>query len=223
MNEYEFQFCGTRLHALPDGALFAPDAGWLAVSDLHLGKSDRIARREGRLTPPYETMETLARLASIIDELQPNMVISLGDSFDDQLAAEALPEAAYTHLSRLMAGRRWVWILGNHDPTPSSLGGAYHAELRLDALTFRHIATAKPCDEGEISGHYHPKSRIRGRARPVFLVDKSKIIMPAFGVYTGGMDCTDPVFDNLMSENALALFTGPRVVPAPRKALRSVR
>lgn len=220
MTEYEFHFSGVRLHALPDGALFAPDERWLAVSDLHLGKSDRIARREGRLTPPYETMETLARLAAIINLLQPTMVICLGDSFDDQKAADALPDAAYTKLSGLMAGRRWVWILGNHDPVPLALGGTYQATLHQNGLVFRHIASDKSGDTGEISGHYHPKSRIRGRARPVFLADVNKLIMPAFGVYTGGLDCADPVFDDILGENALALFTGPRVVPAPRKALR---
>ncbi|MEO1641232.1 MAG: metallophosphoesterase, partial [Pseudomonadota bacterium] len=52
MNAHAFTFCDTPCHALPSGALFLPDDGVLCVSDLHLGKSDRIARRSGVMLPP---------------------------------------------------------------------------------------------------------------------------------------------------------------------------
>ena len=220
MNGYDLTLSGAPLVALPCGALWLPDHGVLAVSDLHLGKSNRIARREGRLTPPYETMETLRRLSDVIAMMQPKTVICLGDSFDDAQAAAELSEDAQLAITALMARRKWIWIAGNHDPTPTELGGAYMAEYRVGPLIFRHIA--EDGARGEVSGHYHPKVRMRGR-RPCFLVDRDRIILPAFGVYTGGLDVCDPAFDRLMAPDALALMTGKAVVPAPRVALAARR
>lgn len=220
MDGYEFTLADTALTALPAGALWLPAARALAVSDLHLCKSERIARREGRLTPPYESQETLDRLAALVDALRPATVICLGDSFDDGPAAAALPEAAAETLARLMAGRRWIWIAGNHDPGPSFLGGAHMAEFALGGLIFRHVAQAGA--QAEVSGHYHPKLRLRGR-RPCFLVDRNRAILPAFGLYTGGLDVAAPAFEALFGDEALALVAGPRIAPVPLGAYRGRR
>ena len=216
MTGYEFSLLGVALIATRSGALFAPEDGVVVVSDLHLGKANRIARREGRLTPPYETMETLTRLGDVLTEYRPRTVICLGDSFDDDHAASQFTEDERAFIASLMAGRRWIWIAGNHDPAPTEFGGAHLAELVVGPLVFRHIAEEGAV--GEVSGHYHPKVRMRGR-RPCFLVDEQRVILPAFGVYTGGLLVSDPVFDDLFAPNALALMTGRSVTPAPRHAL----
>ena len=216
MSGYEFTLSGEKLVATPEGALWLPDHALIVVSDLHLGKANRIARREGRLTPPYEVMETLTRLADVLEAYRPRTVICLGDSFDDDLAVAEISEEERAAIASLMAGRRWIWIAGNHDPAPTELGGAHLAEHAVGALTFRHIA--KQGAVGEVSGHYHPKARLRGR-RPCFLADDSRVILPAFGVYTGGLTIADPLFDDLFAANALALMTGRTVQPAPRSAL----
>ena len=217
MNSYEIKLAGERLVALATGALWMPGTRTLIVADLHLGKAERIARREGRLTPPYEARETLSRLSEVVDQLDPAEVICLGDSFDDDAAAASLPEEIALGLVRLMAGRSWIWIMGNHDPAPIELGGEHRAAHDQGGLVFRHIA--EPGAQGEVSGHYHPKVWLRGRGRPAFLCDASRIILPAFGTYTGGMDATDAVFDALMDPDALALMIGPRIIPAPRSKL----
>lgn len=216
MSEYEFTLSGEKLVATPSGALWLPDYATIVVSDLHLGKANRIARREGRLTPPYETMETLTRLSDVLEAHRPRAVICLGDSFDDDLAVAEISEEERAGIISLMAGRRWIWIAGNHDPAPTELGGAHLAEHSVGSVVFRHIA--EPGAVGEVSGHYHPKVRMRGR-RPCFLVDDRRVILPAFGVYTGGLMITDPVFDDLFAPDALALMTGRTVQPAPRQAL----
>jgi DNA ligase-associated metallophosphoesterase len=130
--------------ARPSGALWLPAARLLVVSDLHLGKAERLARRGGALLPPYETEETLARLAAEVDALGPATVLCLGDSFDDLRAAEALDEAARETIARLAAGRRWVWAAGNHDPAPLDLPGTHAAEWREGPFAFRHIAARAP-------------------------------------------------------------------------------
>lgn len=174
MNALEFSFRDQNLLALASGALFWPDQRLLVVSDLHLGKSARVARYGGAQLPPYETTETLARLTNDLSATNATSVICLGDSFDTPHVHEALPESDLLTLSTLQAGRDWVWIEGNHDPGPVNLGGTHRADLHMGSLLFRHIAQTGP-QPGEVSGHFHPKATLslRGRAltRPCFLFD----------------------------------------------------
>ena len=220
MNAHAFTLCGAALRALPSGALHWPAAGVLVVSDLHLGKAERLARRGGALLPPYETADTLLRLESDIAATAPAHVICLGDSFDDAQAAEALEAAVLLRLARLMAGRQWDWVEGNHDPGPLALAGTHRAEVTLAPLVFRHIA--QPGATGEISGHYHPKARLALRgarlARPCFLIDATRAILPAYGTYTGGLATEAAALDGLMGPGAVAVLTGAaaRAVPMPR-------
>lgn len=219
MNSVDLIFAGERLTALPSGALHWADAALLVVSDLHLGKSERIARKGGALLPPYETTETLDRLSQDLSATGSRSVICLGDSFDDLAAGTALDDVNRDTIRRLQAGRRWLWIEGNHDPGPLDLGGTHLAEARFGPLTFRHIAKTE-ATPGEISGHYHPKARIRSTRRPCFMVDARRMILPAYGCYTGGLDWTTPMLRALFEEKAIAYLTGPSVtaVPVPRAA-----
>ncbi|MDJ1006943.1 MAG: ligase-associated DNA damage response endonuclease PdeM [Paracoccaceae bacterium] len=220
MNIHAFDLAGERLAALPSGALHWPAMELLCVSDLHLCKAERMARRGGEMLPPYETRDTLGRLEADIRSTGAATVICLGDSFDDRQAAEAMEEDDRLWLARLQAGRRWVWIEGNHDPGALGFGGTYLAEYRARALTFRHIAEAG-AESGEISGHYHPKARISARGktltRACFLTDGARLILPAYGTYTGGLPWTDPAIRRLFGVGARAFLTGTKVhaVPVP--------
>ena len=216
MSGHPLTLHGTRLVARASGALWWPEARVLTVSDLHLGKSERLARRGGPLLPPYEGADTLLRLDAELAALAPATVICLGDSFDDLAAAE-LPEPEALWLARLMAGRRWIWVAGNHDPGPVGLGGEHRAELILGPLVFRHEARAEA--RGEVSGHFHPKARLGGRSRPCFLADAARVVMPAFGTYTGGLSCTAPPLRALMGPGALAVLTGGSALAVPLAAL----
>ncbi|WP_420005903.1 ligase-associated DNA damage response endonuclease PdeM [Arenibacterium sp. LLYu02] len=216
MAAYDVTFCGTRLSLLGAGALWWAEEATLVVSDLHLGKSERIARRSGLSLPPYETRDTLERLKVLIDRLRPQQVICLGDTFDDDIAAQNLTEADTATLTAIMGPRAWIWVEGNHDPAPPALGGRACAEFTLGPLAFRHIATTGTAEaKGEISGHYHPKASLRGQSRPAFLMDANRLILPAFGTYTGGLRSTDPTLRALLAANAIAVLTGPRPLPCP--------
>ena len=211
---YAFPFGPTHLTALPSGALFWPSERVLIVSDLHFGKSERLARRGGTLLPPYETRATLTKLDADLEATNPAHVICLGDSFDDLTAAGEMETSDRLWLIRLQAGREWTWIEGNHDAGPVSLGGTHRAELRLKGLTFRHIATSEAL---EISGHYHPKARLPGRTAPAFLIDDQRVILPAYGAYTGGLNTDHPDLQALMQPKALAVLTGPKCLVIPMK------
>jgi hypothetical protein len=206
-----FTLNGTHCLALPSGALLLPSEDLLCVSDLHLGKSERWARRRGVMLPPYETRATLDRLAQDLATAKPATVVALGDSFDDLAAGEALAPEDRARLTALQEGRRWIWIEGNHDE-----GGGGLASFTAAGLTFRHIATPDAAP-GEVSGHWHPKLGLPGlgERRPCFLLDARRLVLPAYGAYTGGMDACDPAVRDLFSERAVAILTGHRAIPAP--------
>jgi DNA ligase-associated metallophosphoesterase len=213
----DFSFGPATLCALGSGALFVPRENLLCVSDLHLGKSERMARRGGALLPPYETLATLDRLDTDLTRTGARAVICLGDSFDDLAAAGALDETCRLWLTRLMAGRDWTWVEGNHDPGPLELGGTHRAEVTRAGLVFRHEGGGSGF---EVSGHYHPKASLPGRgARPCFLIGAQRLILPAYGTYTGGLRAEDPLFDPLIGPGARAIVTGakPLMIPRPQR------
>jgi metallophosphoesterase superfamily enzyme len=156
-------------------------------------------------------------------------VIALGDSFDDDRAVEELTPRHRRRLAAMTDGRDWTWVAGNHDPAPVGLGGHAAAGVTLGALTFRHEASEGPArgrmpgEMGwEVSGHYHPKASlcVRGRriSRPCFLRDDRRLILPAYGTYTGGLASRDAALASLMAPAARAILTGhPMVeIPMPR-------
>lgn len=222
MNTVSFRLLGHDLTALPSGALYWRDPQVLVVSDLHLGKSVRAARFGGAALPPYECRETLRRLADDLAGTGAQRVICLGDSFDSPGLDQCLPEEDLSHLLALQAGRDWVWITGNHDPAPVALSGAHLDVLEIDGLRFRHIDAGQV---GDVSGHYHPKLRLslRGRSlsRPCFLLDTQRLILPAYGAYTGGLWADNPALTAIMADSAEAILTGHPMgrVPMPRRAL----
>ncbi|WP_282603522.1 ligase-associated DNA damage response endonuclease PdeM [Paracoccus sp. PARArs4] len=211
MIHHDLHFAGQRFQARASGALFWPARRWLILSDLHLGKSERMARRGGALLPPYETQETLDRAASEIEATDPAAIVSLGDGFDDDAAGRALPDDICARLQAMAQGRDWIWVQGNHDPGPicPRLPGA--AVAQIDAVpALRHEAANGP----DISGHYHPCIRLGGTRRRCFLMGESHLILPAFGAYTGGLPVEDPALRALVPKG-IAIACGSRALPVP--------
>lgn len=218
MTDHAFDFGGQRLLARPSGALYWPARRWLILADLHLGKSERMARRGGALLPPYETEATLERVEAEIAATDPLVVVSLGDGFDDDAAGRALPDAVCARLARMAAGRRWIWVSGNHDPGAicPRLPGEQQEEIR-DGLILRHEAVS---GQGpDVSGHFHPCLRLAGQRRRCFLVGRDHLILPSFGAYTGGLEITAPALTALVPEG-LAIACGARALPVPVGTLR---
>ena len=214
---------GQRLMLDPGGFVIWPAQRLLAVADLHLEKGSAFAAR-GQLVPPYDTRETLDRLAQALRRYGPRRLALLGDSFHDAKGSARLPAPDAATLARILAGIEVTWVLGNHDPTPpEGLPGAAVEELVLAPLTFRHIA--KPGATAELSGHYHPKATMPTRAggvtRPCFLGDGRRLLLPAFGAYTGGLDITAPAIAALFPRGGRAFLLGEgRLFSFPTGPLR---
>ncbi|MDK1493306.1 ligase-associated DNA damage response endonuclease PdeM [Sinorhizobium sp. 7-81] len=190
----------------PLGGLYLPETRTLVVSDLHLEKGSAFARR-GMMLPPYDTLATLRVLEAVIARHNPNTVISLGDNFHDRVGSGAMPET-FRHMVATMArGREWIWINGNHDPDGTSgLPGASMDELHHAGLIFRH-EPSKGDASAEIAGHLHPAATVRRRDKSVrracFATDGKRLVMPAFGVTTGGLDLRHRAMSGLFDRGKL--------------------
>ncbi len=209
--------------ALPEGALWIESAKTLIVSDLHLEKGSSYALR-GQMLPPYDTHAALLKLTDLMMRLSPDIIVSLGDSFHDK-SGPARMDARDRELLRLLMSRcDWVWVEGNHDGrAPETLGGAFQDVLHIGSLVLRHSPTEASAP-GEIAGHLHPCAKVSGRGRSVrrrcFATDGQRLVMPAFGSFTGGLNLRDEAFDTIFPDGATALVLGKdRVLPAPIERL----
>lgn len=203
-----FSFGGQALAALAEGAIFWPARRALLVADLHLEKASWFAGR-GQMLPPYDSLATLEALAALVDRCGATEIWCLGDSFHDVAGCDRLPQAAQDRLRALTAATGWTWITGNHDPAIlDRCGGAVVEEALVDGLVLRH--EADPAElRPELSGHFHPKLRVRVRgkqvARRCFVASAAKLVLPAFGALTGGLDVDHPEIRRAVGRGAEAL------------------
>ncbi len=176
----------------PAGLLYWPAQGFAIVSDLHLEKGSHLARR-GFFVPPYDTHATLTRLLGVLAHMQPQRLLVLGDTFHDAQGFARM-NGADMALFETLGRYKPLWVRGNHDGEYVPAGFEGCDTYRAGDIVFRHEATQAP--DLEISGHYHPKADIRYKgalvSRRCFIEDGRKIIMPAFGAYTGGLSIRDP-------------------------------
>lgn len=188
------------------GGLYLPESRTVVVSDLHLEKGSAFARR-GMMLPPYDTLATLRILEAILARHDPKTVISLGDNFHDRKGSAAMPQTFRQMISSMAHGRDWIWITGNHDPDGAfGLPGVSLDELRHGGLVFRHEPSLTD-GLGEIAGHLHPSATVRRRERSVrracFATDGRRLLMPAFGVTTGGLDLRHRAMSGLFDRQHL--------------------
>jgi hypothetical protein len=212
-----FSFAGETFEATPGGALYWPARGALLVADLHLEKASWFARL-GQFLPPYDSHATLTALAAEVERAGATRLFCLGDSFHDRFGCDRLPSSARELLTALTSRLEWTWIVGNHDPGfADHCGGRIAEEVEIGGIILRHEAVRRE-PRPEISGHFHPKLRVHLRGRQVsrrcFVTSATKIIMPAFGSLTGGLDAHHPEILGSVGDKAAAL------VPVSDRLLR---
>jgi DNA ligase-associated metallophosphoesterase len=212
-----FSFAGETFEATGSGALYWRSQQALLVADLHLEKASWFARL-GQFLPPYDSHATLTALAGEVEGTSAERLYCLGDSFHDRFGCERLPSQARELLIELTSRLDWTWIVGNHDPGfADHCGGRIADEVEIGGIILRHEAVRDE-PRPEISGHYHPKLRVHLRGRQVsrrcFVTSATKIIMPAFGSLTGGLDAHHPEILGSVGSNAAAL------VPVSDRLLR---
>jgi DNA ligase-associated metallophosphoesterase len=210
MNAAPFHLGGERLLLDPSGALIWPGERLLVVADLHLEKASHFAAR-GQLLPPLDTGLTLDRLARLLRAYGPRCVLALGDNFHDQAGPSRLSATDQARLATIARATELIWLSGNHDPLPcEGLPGRAVTELAIGPISFRHAPL--PRAKLEISGHLHPKASVAVRGsqitRPCFVADANRVLLPAFGAFTGGLDVRSPAIAGLFPRGGRAFLLG---------------
>jgi len=214
----EINVAGARLIADVSGAVWWAEKRLLAVADLHFEKGSAFAVKTGQMLPPYDTHATLKRLSAVVERLAPKTIVTLGDNFHDGAGPARLDAWSRRAIADLMRGRRFVWIEGNHDAAAAlSLGGECAPTFEMGPLVFRHEPSVRGA-AGELSGHLHPVARVTTRVKRVrrrcFVGDGTRLVLPAFGAYTGGLDVFDEAFALLFPRGFAAYLLGrDRVYP----------
>jgi len=210
-------FAGHDFLASPEGALHWPAQAALLVADLHLEKASWFARL-GQFLPPYDSQATLQALEGEIERTGARRLYCLGDSFHDRFGCDRLPLAARDLLNSLTSRVDWIWIVGNHDAGfIDHCGGRIEEECEVAGVILRHEADQND-PRPEMSGHFHPKLRLSLRGRSVsrrcFVASATKLILPAYGAFTGGLDAGHPEILRKVGPGASAL------VPSSDRLLR---
>ena len=219
-----FSFCAQEMVLLEGsgsrpGALYWPREDALLVADLHLEKASFYART-GQMLPPYDSRETLERLAHAVRQTGARRVFALGDNFHDSAGPERLEPHAAGMLDALTRALDWVWITGNHDPElGTAAGGTCLAELTVAGIALRHEAHPN-VTEPELSGHFHPRLEVTARGRRIrracTVASETRLILPAFGALTGGMAADDPaILGALQPAQAI-----DALIPAQKRLVR---
>jgi uncharacterized protein len=208
-DEQPLSICGKSFVAHVSGGLYWPAEEALIVADLHLEKGSAFAGR-GSLLPPYDTAETLSRLAAAIDHFQARTVIALGDSFHDAEGPQRLAASDRETLGILQDGVEWIWMTGNHDPElPASIGGHVVDTLDVGGLNLRHHPREGRATH-EIAGHLHPAARLSLHGfhirRPCFISNGLRVVLPAFGTYAGGLNVMDDAFLPLFGNDGFSVW-----------------
>jgi DNA ligase-associated metallophosphoesterase len=215
-------FAGETLVPLACGALHWPAQAMLVVADLHFEKASAFARR-GWLLPPHDSAETIGWLIAAVAATGARRVVCLGDSFHDRGGPARLspgPAAALTMLTRDLD---WLWITGNHDEGAAlAMGGRVAEQARVGPIWLRHEAVPG-AGEPELSGHFHPKVSVTARRRRIvrrcFALSQTKLILPAYGAFAGGLDIADPAIMAVLDGQVTALVPEAGQLlrfPAPR-------
>jgi hypothetical protein len=201
--------CGKVFRADMSGALYWPSQDALIVADLHLEKGSSFAR-QGQLLPPYDTRDTLQRLAEVIDRYDAATVIALGDSVHDLEACQRIGLEELEILQIMQEDREWIWVTGNHDPKIGErLGGTVTGDIEVEGIVLRHEPRAGHMTH-EIAGHLHPAARLSVHGytirRPCFVGNGLRLVMPAFGTFTGGLNILEPPFEPLFGNDGLRVW-----------------
>lgn len=201
-------FAGQDFAIVDRAGLYWPSQGALFVADLHFEKASWYAA-SGQMLPPYDSAATLDRLEAAIAACGATSLWCLGDNFHDSRGAQRLDSRLAERLESLSRRVAVHWITGNHDSAlDAGFGGQVIDEAALGGLALRHRAESSATFP-ELSGHFHPRLRVRLRgrmvSRPCFVRCSQRLILPAFGSLTGGMDAGDPAILQVMGEGPQAV------------------
>jgi DNA ligase-associated metallophosphoesterase len=200
------QLAGNRMLLDASGVMFWPAHKLLIFSDLHFEKGSFLSQFANPL-PRFDTQETLERMRRLLQVYQPQLVVCLGDSFHDANAINRMESTLVSAINTLVNSvSKWYWVLGNHDPDiAEEFDGESVPHLILNNILLVHEPEKLSEHESvnaQIIGHFHPKLRTRKLGHTVsgkcFVLTDERLLMPAFGQYTGGLSIEDKAIKKML-------------------------
>lgn len=185
----EIDLAGERVGLLPQKALWWPAQKTLVIADVHWGKGGHF-RKHGIALPMRTGQANETRLAALVADFGAARLVIAGDLFHSADNAEV---ENFTHWRRSHASLHIDFVMGNHDILPRERYAGWNLMLHEQTLSIAPFLIAHDCVESDafvIHGHIHPGVRVGGRGRAgvavsCFAADKRRMILPAFGAFTG--------------------------------------
>jgi metallophosphoesterase superfamily enzyme len=226
-NRFITTIAGQRLEYLGIGAAHWPAQSMLILADLHLGKSATF-RRSGVPIPEGSDQQTLTRLRQAFELTSAKKLLILGDLVHSRGGWSDRLTRQIRDLQQSYPEILWQLVLGNHDRGSIARLTHMGIELlqppyQLAPFTFFHEppeavqqddsqspreVEGTACDRVEfpsffMAGHLHPcvvmgsrgGSRIRLKC---FWQSPHGLVLPAFGEFTGGSNCSPAEHDRMI-------------------------
>lgn len=180
---------GVKLRLLREKALIWDEKKLLVLADLHLGKVTHF-RKEGIPLPKEVEKDNYDRFSYLLLNNDIERVIILGDLFHSEYNTEwqqfMIFLSTFSHIS-------FDLVLGNHDVldidqyTADNL--TIHETLFLPPFFMTH-EPHKQDNQINMCGHIHPSIVMKGKGLqrlrlPCFHISRDRLILPAFGAFTG--------------------------------------
>ena len=208
-----------RLWLLPQKAIYWQKRKTLLVADLHIGKSGHF-RKNGIAVPKQVNQSNLNQLSELIDSVNTEHLIILGDLFHSDINNEWQQFVEWRkNYNKLQVSL----VIGNHDILEKE---NYHAgylnifkKMSMGPFLLVHdingIDDHSLIDDYILSGHIHPAVQLKGRGRqsmklPCFYFGQSYGILPAFGGFTG-THVIEP-----KSDDRVYLIADSKILPAAK-------
>ncbi|MGB3491774.1 MAG: ligase-associated DNA damage response endonuclease PdeM [Elainellaceae cyanobacterium] len=219
---HRLELDGTYLHLLPEKAIYVESLACLLVSDVHLGKAETF-QAFGIPIPSATNRDSLSRLQTLCDRLNPKTLVILGDLFHAKEGLTSSVVKAWVDFVNAVSADIHL-IVGNHDRSLLSdldqlLIQCHWQGLSMGSLWLTHDPVPLPPDQGHtlnICGHIHPCLRLTTKLDdirlPCFYLDnrQRQLTLPSFGAFTGGHNVSlhqDSVAYGIV-DNTITPFTG---------------
>lgn len=190
--DVSIEFDGISVLLLKEKALWIKQLNTLLIADLHFGKAAHF-RKSGIPIPEPIHNADLLQLKYLHEKFQPSHTYFLGDLFHSEW------NDSWENLNQFLVQFKTTefhLVKGNHDVlTPKAYEQSVlriHKEpLMLGSFALSHEPMeVVPDGSLNICGHIHPGIRLLGKARqsvriPCFLLSDSRLLLPAFGNFTG--------------------------------------
>jgi DNA ligase-associated metallophosphoesterase len=211
---------GEELLLHPGRAVIWPRLRTVIVADTHFGKSSHFGRH-GIAVPAGSDEADRERLNRLVADTDARRLIILGDFLHSPLpVGSAEADELNTWVERLARAVDIHVVAGNHDR-----GGSGYRPERLQwwetswtdpPFRFIHDADLELESESDglytLSGHIHPVVRLGGARKsalrvPVFWERPNGLILPSFGLFTGGFAVARTPGDRLYAAGSSAVVS----------------